>query len=243
MAAGENRGYAELETGETWKTYVAKLTWTRVNVTLTPLAFLNPPRLRNKARFMNLECVVTWGRRALQFLQAPRDFPDDPIELDKLEAKLGWLREFEGPLAEWEELLAVIEAVEEYVRRKGYHRQARRQLRRVLTPLAKQASSRRLMRGLLDFVQQESWKLNRGACVLGHTEVLESLLGKYKQTQARHSQGGMTASLLNIGAAVMSRTPEVVHQALSSTPVNALTAWVRSNLGQTVASKQRLAFR
>jgi hypothetical protein len=228
---------------KTWDRFVNQLTRTRLSVTLTPLAFLNPPRLRNKARFMNLDCVVKWGRRALRFLQAPRGFPDEPIELDTLQAKLGWLREFEEPLAGWDELLAVIAAAEESIRRKGYHRPARKQLSRVLTPLAKQTSSQRLMRGLLDFVQQESQKLDKGACVLGHTEVLESLLGKYKQTQARHSQGGMTASLLNIGAAVMSKTPDVIHQALSSVPVNALTVWTHSNLGQTVASKQRLAFR
>ena len=233
----------ELEAGETWSSFVTRLTWTRVNVTLTSLAFLNPPRLRNKARFMNLECVVKWGRHALQFLQAPRDFPDDPIDLDTLEAKLGWLREFEESLGQWEELLAVIEAAEDYVRRQGYHRQAQRQLRRVLQPLAQQASSQRLMQGLLDFVQHESRKLKRGARVPGHTEVLESLLGKYKQTQARHSQGGMTASLLNIGAAVMNRTPEIMHQALTTIPVHALKEWVSRNLGQTVASQQRLAFR
>lgn len=185
---------------------------------------------------------MKWGRRVLQFLQAPRDFPDDPIDLDKLEAKLGWLREFEKSLGAWEELLAVIEAAETYVRRKGYHRQAGRQLRQVLAPLAKQASSRRLTKGLLDFVQQESQKLKRGACVPDHTEVLESLLGKYKQTQARHSQVGMTASLLNIGAAVMHRTPEVIHRALTAIPVNETKAWVRNNLGQTVASQHRLAF-
>ena len=44
----------------------------------------------------------------------------------------------------------------------------------------------------------------------GHTEIFESLLGKYKDTQARHSQGGMTASLLNIGAIVLPKTPEII---------------------------------
>ena len=46
------------------------------------------------------------------------------------------------------------------------------------------------MKGLLDFIRQESGKLKKGQCVLGHTEVLESLLGKYKQIQGRHSPVG-----------------------------------------------------
>ena len=53
----------------------------------------------------------------------------------------------------------------------------------------------------------------------------------------------MTASLLNIGAAVTKRTPEVIEEALASVPVKAIYQWVRNNLGQTVASKQKTALR
>jgi hypothetical protein len=233
----------ELEATDTWNSFVQRLTRTKVNVVLTSLAFLNPPRLRNKARLMNLACVVKWGTRVLRFVKTPGDFPDDPIDIDKLEAKLGWLREYEKPLNEWGELLTVIEAAEDYVRRKGYHKRARSELEKRLKPLAKKAPSKRLSQGLLDFVKQESTKLKKGQRVLGHTEVLESLLGKYKQIQGRHSQGGMTASLLNIGAAVTKRTPEMLKSALEATPVTSVYEWVRENLGQTIASKQAIALR
>jgi len=231
----------ELQASDTWDSFVKHLTRTKSCVTLTDLAFLNPPRLRNKARFMNLECVVEWGCRVLRFIQDPKDFPDQPIDRDKLELKLGWLWGFEKELHEWAELLTVIEATEKYVRRKGYHKQAPRELKQVLHPLAKENSSQRLMKGLLDFIQQEIGKLKSGQCVLGHTEVLESLLGKYKQIQGRHSQGGMTASLLNIGVVVLKKNPEVIQQALAATSVKAVNEWVRDNLGQTVASRRKLA--
>ncbi len=231
----------ELQASERWASFVKHLTHTKLSVTLTELAFLNPPRLRNKARFMNLESVVEWGCRALRYVKAPRDFPDDPIDLDKLQFKLGWLREFESELSEWKELLAVIDATEKYVRRKGYHKQAKREATKILQPLAKRDSSRRLTKGLLDFINQQSDKLPKGESVPGHTEVLESLLGKYKQIQGRHSQGGMTASLLNIGTIVLKKSPEVIRQALAASSVNAVNQWVRNNLGQTVASRRKLA--
>ena len=93
----------------------------------------------------------------------------------------------------------------------------------------------------LDFIKQESDKLKKGQRVPGHTEVLESLFGKYKQIQGRHSQGGMTASLLNIGAATLKQSPQVIEQALAAIPVKAVNDWVRNNLGQTVASRRKLA--
>jgi hypothetical protein len=231
----------ELDQSDRWAEFVKRLSNTKVAVILTDLAFLNPPRLRNKARFMNLECIVKWGSRVLQFLKEPTNFPGNPIDLGQLECKLGWLRGFEKELRAWAELLEVINAAETYVRRHGYHRQAYGKLRRVLQPLAKRNASRRLMKRLLDFVKEQGDKLKQGQHMPGHTEVLESLLGKYKDTQARHSQGGMTASLLNIGAIVLPKNPDIVQQALSAIPVKTVNDWVRNKLGQTVASRRKLA--
>lgn len=232
-----------LQASDVWDLFVKKLSRTKVNVVLTSLAFLNPPRLRNKARFMNLDCVVNWGRRVLNFLSSGMDFPDEPLDFDKLEAKLGWLPEFSKSLDEWAEWLVVIEAAEKYVRCHGYHKEARKELEKILKPLAKKSSSRRLMSELLEFVDQESRKLKAGLRVLGHTEVLESLLGKYKQTQARHSQGGMTTSILNIGAIISQKTPEAINHALSRTEVKKVIEWARTNLGRTIASKRKMALK
>jgi hypothetical protein len=231
----------ELATTEHWAKFVTQITRTKQNILLTALAFLNPPRLRNKARFMNLQAVVEWGCRALRYLEAPKDFPEERIDRKTLEAKLGWLREFKESFRQWVELLVVIEAAEDYVRRQGYHAKAREELASVLQPLATQACGQRLMKGLLDFVEEQGKKLKPDQRVAGHTEVLESLLGKYKQIQGRHSQGGMTASLLNIGLAVMKKTPEVIEQALTTISVKAVYQWVRNNLGRTIASKQKIA--
>jgi hypothetical protein len=97
------------------------------------------------------------------------------------------------------------------------------------------------MKRLLDFIKEQSAKLKKGQQMPGHTEVLESLLGKYKDTQARHSQGGMTASLLNIGAIVLTKSPDLVQRALNAIPVKTVNDWVHKNLGQTVASRRKLA--
>lgn len=232
----------QLGESDIWDSYVKHLTRTKLEVTLTSLAFLNPPRLRNKARFMNLIHVVKWGRRALRFVKNPKKFPDEPIDRDKLEAKLGWLRDFEKPLREWSQLLAIIRAAEKQIRCDGYHQRAAKDLKKVLKPLLKGKACKRLANELLEFVKQQSSGLKPEQHVIGHTEVLESVLGKYKQIQGRHNHGGMTASLLNIGAAVVNKSPELIQQALRLIPVKEVTKWVRDKLGQTIASKQKLAF-
>jgi hypothetical protein len=235
----------QLEANASWKAFVTQLTRTRLRVSLTSLAFLNPPRLRNKARFMNLECLVAWGVKALRFLEersagaAHADLAWETIDVQALQAKLGWLREHAESLQQWSELLQVIEVAEKHIRVNGYHAQAKAELAQEIRPLATCEATENLVQGLLEFVQQESDKLPADQRCAGHTEVLESLLGKYKQTQARHSQGGMTASLLNIGAAVSEKTPAVVHEAMRTVSVSMVQRWARSNLGRTLASLRR----
>lgn len=138
--------------------------------------------------------------------------------------------------------MEIIRAAEKQIRCDGYHQRAEKDLKKVLKPLVKGKGCKRLANELLNFVQQQSSELQPEQHVIGHTEVLESLLGKYKQIQGRHHHGGMTASLLNIGAAVVNKCPELIQQALRSVPVKEVTQWVRDKLGQTIASKQKAAF-
>ena len=78
--------------------------------------------------------------------------------------------------------------------------------------------------------------------MLGSSEVLESLLGKYKRIQGTHSKGGMTGSLLNIGAAVLRKTSATIQKALAAVPVAAVGKWIRENLGLTIPAQQAIAF-
>ena len=233
----------ELHDDETWQSFVTKTNRTKLQVTLTSLAFLVPPSLKNKARYMNLDTLVNWGSRALAFLDDPRDFPGQPIDRDKLEQKLGWLRDYREPLSRWAELLEVGEAAVAYVRAEGYHCIAVEGLQETLTPLARAPASVRLKTGLLTFVAGQSDHLPKGQHLPGSTEVLESLLGKYKRIQGAHSKGGMTGALLNIGATLLEKTPAVINKALATVRVDHVTQWLVDKLGMTIPAQQALALR
>jgi hypothetical protein len=233
----------ELHDDERWQSFVTKSNRTKLQVTLTPLAFLVPPSLRNKARYMNVDTLVNWGNRALAFLEDPRDFPDEPIDRERLEQKLGWLRGYLESLSDWAELLEVGKAAEAYVREEGYHCGAGEELDKRLTPPARSAASVRLKTGLLTFLAKQSEDVPAGQHLLGSSEVLESLLGKYKRIQGAHSKGGMTGALLNIGATLLEKTPAMIQKALATVRVNDVTQWLRDKLGLTIPARQALVLR
>lgn len=232
----------ELHHDKTWQSFVTRTNRTKLRVTLTPLAFLVPPGLKNKARYMNLDTLVQWGCRVLAYLDDPCDFPGQKADPKKLRQKLGWLREYRQPLAAWAELLEVGARAETYVRREGYHARAAEELEEQLFPLARTPASLRLKTGLVAFVTEQSKDLAQGQHLLGSSEVLESLLGKYKRIQGTHSKGGMTGSLLSIGAAVLEKSATTIQAAMAAVPVAAVGQWVRDNLGLTIPAQQAFAF-
>jgi hypothetical protein len=61
----------ELERNHDWEEFVSAAHVARRGVTLTPAAFLVPPALKAKARYMNLDRLVVWGVKVLAYLDQP----------------------------------------------------------------------------------------------------------------------------------------------------------------------------
>jgi hypothetical protein len=66
---------------------------------MTPLAHLVPPKLRSKARYMNLQELIAWGQATLGYLDDPHPVGAAPLDRAALAKKLGWLEEYRAPLA------------------------------------------------------------------------------------------------------------------------------------------------
>jgi hypothetical protein len=231
----------ELHDDATWQSFVTRSNRAKLQTTLTELAFLVPPSLRSKARYMNLDTLVDWGTRTLAYLDNPRDLPGQTVDRKRLQQKLGWLAEYRSALAAWAELLAIAQRAVSYIRATGYHFHAAKELERRLLPLVRTPGGDRLQAGIVTFVREQSRGIKKGRHVLGSSEVLESLLGKYKRIQGTHSKGGMTGSLLNIGAAALRKTSDTIQKALAAVPVAVVGKWVRDNLGLTIPAQQALA--
>ena len=230
----------ELEGDERWAQFVKQANRTKLVTTQTSLAFLNPPGLKTKARYMNLDSLVSWGRRALAYLDAPINDSLPPVDRQKLQEKLGWLRSYRKALQRWSELLAIVHGAERYVQTEGIHSLICDELQQQLEPLATTPAGRRMVRDALGFFAEQSAGLCAGQRMIGSTEVLESIIGKYKRLQSTHSKGGMTAMLLSIGAILGTTTTSIIRQALETVRTAEVAAWCNEHLGITLQSHRRL---
>jgi hypothetical protein len=225
-----------------WNEFVSAANRMRLGVTQTELAFLNPPALKIKARYMNLDRLVHWARRALSYLDHPTAPPGVTVDRQRIREKLNWLRAYRGRLREWSEWLKLIRTTETHVHKSGLHRRLPHDLRHQLEPLVRTCSGRRLLHEIIEFVNTQTAQLHGHERMLGSTEVLESIIGKYKRLQSSHSAGGMTALLLSIGAFVGNLSARFIQQGLETIRTADVHHWCNENLNLTVQSQRRLAF-
>jgi hypothetical protein len=231
-----------LEADPRWKRFGTRAQQTKREVTQTALAFLNPPALKNKARYMNLDSLVSWGRKVLAFLDNPQPVTAERVDGETLSRKLGWMRKYREALEEWSELLALVQMTGEYVRQQGFHAGAVAELRRRLTPLATRRVPQKMREELLEFVGEQSAQARPKERLVGTSEVIESVIGKYKRMQSTHSQGGMTAMVLSVGAIVAKNTIHTIRRALTAIRTQDVTHWCREHLGVTLQAQRCLAF-
>jgi hypothetical protein len=231
---------AELDADPRWSEFVTQANRTKLATTQTSLAFLNPPGLKTKARYMNLDTLVDWATRTLAWLDSPARSDLPAADRRKVQKKLGWLGSFRPAVKRWSELLHVARTAESMVHA-GIHTTIGDDVRTALEPVITNPSARRMAENVVAFLRAQSLDLPVGDRLIGSTEVLESVIGRYKRLQSTHSKGGMTAMLLSIGAIVGQRTHSVLQRALEKTRTSDVTTWCHKHLGLTIQAQKRTA--
>jgi hypothetical protein len=215
---------------------------TRSAIQQTELAHLTPPSLKQKARFMNLGCQLEWARVVLALLEHPEAQSHQWITPERLENKLGWLREFAVDLAGWSECQRVVNTGLKQINEQGLFRGTVHQFRSNIGNL-KSALSQRLSEQLIEFLTDAESQLKEGERLPLSTEILESSFALYKQLERQHSKGGFTSLLASFAALLRKPTPELVRSSFAHISTKEVKQWVRENLGTTLNSKRLATYR
>jgi hypothetical protein len=233
---------AILQHDERFRQFGAQVGRTKCQLQQTELSFLVPPKPREKARYMNLESLIHWGRQTLTIVDAPPESVLKHATAARLDEKLGWLRDYRDALDEWSEVQEVIRITIELVRREGLCHDTEPRLSQRLSPMSLGATAAGLRTQLLAFVHDQASKARPDERLPGSSEILESCFGKYKSLERDQVHGGLTSLLLAFGACVSKITTETVHAALTQCKTKDVIEWTREKLGATHGSKRRIAY-
>jgi hypothetical protein len=232
FAANRLKGLLQAEPA--WARFQTRLGQSRAALQQTEWAFVVPPALRTKSRYLNLDVLLRWAAKATALLELPQEERASKGDVARLEKALGWLRGMGSALAEWGEWLALSQEAVRSVREGGLHAGAAKALAVRLGELARTDSGRGLAGRLVGFVSEQQAQARRGERLVASTEVLESLLGRYKALAREHSRGGVTALALAMAALLGAPCEEEMAQALAGCSTADVRAWVRQNLAPNV---------
>jgi hypothetical protein len=231
----------ELEGDPVWTAFATRAHQMKQQVQQTELAFCHSPQQRGKARYMSVDTLVAWGVKVLQWLDEPRPTGRE-LNAERIAEKLGWLRDYREPLRQWAQAMQVIETAETLVRREGHHAESAAEFRARLPALESDSLADRLRGKLLEFLQDQALHVCGTERLPGSSEVLESIIGKYKTLQGEKGQFGTTSMLLAIGAFVGRLTVSGIRTALQTIKGAALDQWEQTHLGSTIQSQRKRAF-
>ena len=232
----------ELAQDAAWVEFTRLASQTKLQVQQTDLAALAPPDQKTKARYMNVESLVRWGRAVLAWLDQAPTQASPLFEVEHVQRKLDWVKRFRSQLEDWDELFELVSRTESFVRQQGLYPEAQVDLERRLAQVAHTERGQQLRRNLVAFVAEQQAQARPNERLLGSSEVIESVLGKLKRLEQDQAQSGFTGLVLGISAMVSTTTLEIIHQALETVSTKQVLAWCKEKFGRSVQSKRREVF-
>lgn len=249
----------QLSKNVAWNSFTSDANRFKTKIRQCSLAFLMPPDLKQKARWMNLQTLIDWSERMEQFLRIPEkvfeavvvgeEATDDPDAKAKRTAKIGqlteaareklsWIEKYRYALSQWRITLLAVAIILNHIRNFGYHREAVSELRVELADIQCEMAGK-VIKEVLLFVQEQSRHTESGP-ILGSTEILESLIGRGKQLQGKN-KNGYTASVLGMAASMGKLTIETIEASLKEVKVADTIQWARKYIGISIHAQRMRA--
>jgi hypothetical protein len=214
-----------------WQQFVNQLQTTSATLRQTTSAYLLAPRMRPKARFMNVHVQLRFARRVLKLLL--REVPHA-----KALEYYGWLKDYQHDLDVWEREHGLVRTAIKLLRVQGLHAGTLPLLEEAWGEIGTRESGTRestvrIAERLRQYVKDHR-PTQEGERFVASTEILESSFGKLKRIERDQNQDGMTGLVLALGAMVGTSNANDLKQALETTPQKKVVNWVARVLGRSM---------
>jgi hypothetical protein len=234
-----NKLEALLKKDTDYEAFARRLGQSRAALQQTELAHFTPPPFKTKARFMNLEATIHWSGIVLWHLNHPDSETCQNVPRDRLEDKLGWLRDHASGVARWQAYQRVISTTLTFVNRRGLFRGVVAAYEREVTGLATCDGSRKLVGDMTGLLREYESQLTADERVPISTEILESCFALYKLLEQQHAKSGFTSLLLAFPTLLKPTTAIEVTASFAQVKVADIQRWTKQYLPQTVASRRQ----
>jgi len=185
---------------------------------------------------MNYQPLVTWG---LNVIQHPIPSWANAREFKRV---FGWLDNYEEELGDCWMMMHLGQETCRIIKAEGIHSESLEKCRQMLKERTEGPRQRRYAEGIREYFIEVESKLRPGERLLGSSDIVESLFGKYKFLMERSPQKAITRLILAIGALTSRRTPELIREAMEAVKIDSVEKWFRKYIGESARSIRQKAF-
>jgi hypothetical protein len=296
----------ELSEDKRFQEFFKECSLTRQRIQQTDLCFLSPPTQRSKSRYHNIDILISWAMKIINY-EEKQDFSaiDNTYILDgetyrslsqsisrsssdslkrvkhevyedldkfsqamsniltveiwqihqqdirqaaslgrrKFYEKLGWLFSYRTEIQTYSQMLELISSVQAQVKNQGLHEQSLSDWLESLHPereIYSYPPRVEKVKGIIEeYLADEISKIPDDLTMLGSSDVIESLFGKYKIFAQRRPIKEIGASILLIPLSTIEITINRVKEAMESTSFMDVVEWSKSIFGSSMLSRRK----
>ena len=226
-----------------WKAFTARLSKATAAIQQTELEHLLPPRMKEKARFMNIAPLIDWARMIEHELTLTGSATHRRVV-----EKLGWIGQFHNELEKWSEYRSLMSEGVLMSNTEGVFAGSSDQLARRLEEVGvKNRDSQEFGDQIVTFYRSNEAQLaklkqpsTRLPC---STEILESGFGGFKTRQGYHGRGTFTSLLATFASEFDTCTPEKIRKRFAQIGNEEVKAWLqKSGLTDSTQSRRTAAY-
>jgi hypothetical protein len=292
----------ELLPDERFQDFLRQCSLTRQRIQQTKLYFLIPPRQRTKARYHNVDVLIEWAVKIIEY-EKKQDFSlisttynlDNEalsllgftLNVDILNIlknltpfiyencnefseairkylgqelweihgeiicqcsdlgrrffynKFGWLFNYELDINSYTEIFTQIHSVQIQLKTQGLHSKSLEEWLKTISIHSLTPRGQKFQEQIIEYLTFEANQIPVEQILLGTSDVIESLFGKYKFFAAKRPLKDIGTSILLIPLLTLKITSSLVKQAMESIRFIDVTSWSESIFGSSMLSQRR----
>jgi hypothetical protein len=228
----------QLKDDKIWLTFCAKIAESKRSIVHTELAFLSPPKPRDKSRWQNLDAYVKWAEMILK--QKTKSM--SRAEAEKFVAKLSWLKEYKPHIREWRITLNILHAVKLEVKTNGFRKQTKAKVEKSISSMKINSLRLKDVRDeVCVYIEEECAGMT--GVYPGCNDIIESVFGKYKNFSGKSPMKEIGRAVLTIPVFTSNVDYSEVKDAMESISAKDVSVWLRENIGTSLFSRRKQAFK
>ena len=157
----------------------------------------------------------------------------------RFEEYLGWVVGYRADIALYSQFIEIANAAEKQVKDRGLNRESKILFEESMMDKVFLPRAQLFKKKVVDYLSEEGGRIPKGQTLLGTSDVLESIIGKYKQFSARSPLREIGKRILAIPLFTVNMVSEFVKMAMESVRGIDVDDWAKRTFGKSPIAKRR----